>query len=117
MHAPPMQCHLPESVQFPDLTALKVIMTHLDVAVLIVQGAQVEQRLNPLFARLPDADEEPACVGHCGLPCCLNGEQPEVGILVRAIVVRHAGQHEAPGGGLQHQPLPCRHCAQRLHLD
>ena len=77
----------------------------LDVAELVVQIAQREQRFDALFPGLADPDQDAGRVGNRELSRHPHRRQPRVGILVRRAVVGVAGLEQSPGDALQHHPL------------
>ena len=89
----------------------------LDRAELAGDGPDREQRLGPLEPGLPDADQDAGGERHVEPAGVGEHSQPDLGVLVRAAVVRAARLGEQPpGGGLQHHPHARRDRLQPLQL-
>ncbi len=77
----------------------------LDMAPALVRGADGEQRLDALAARLADTDQQPGRERHAGAPGGLQGGEARGGRLVGRSEVRSATLGEALRRGLQHHAL------------
>ena len=88
----------------------------LDMAVALVQVADREQRVEPLGARLADADQDPARERHARLAGRRDRREPHLRALVRRAEMRAAARGERRGRALQHQPLRDADGAQREHV-
>ena len=88
----------------------------LDVSVLLAESPQREQRVDPLLARLPDPDEDPARERNRELTREPDRLQPASGDLVGRGPVRSALLSEPLGRRLEHDPHRGRDRPQRLEL-
>ena len=88
----------------------------LDVAVLAVQAGDRLQRLDPLLARLADADQDPGRERDAQLAREAQRLEPRGRLLVGRAEMRAAARGEPVGGGLEHDPLGGRHLAERRKL-
>ena len=86
------------------------------MAVPLVELADREQRIDPLLARLPDADEDPRREGDAQLPGQPERLQPHGRALVGRPEVRSSALGEPVGRRLEHDPLRGRDLAQRRQL-
>ena len=88
----------------------------LNVAVLLFQTADGEQRLDALAAGLADADEDSGGERHRQLARSGEGRKPHLRVLVRRAVVRPALLAQPPGHRFEHDPRRHRDFAQASQL-
>jgi hypothetical protein len=88
----------------------------LDVPVLLAERTQGEDGLDPLLARLPDADQDPARERDRELPRAADRLEAAGRRLVGRCPVRPASLPEPLCGRLEHDPHRRRHRPQRLEL-
>ena len=84
----------------------------LDVPVAFVQRTDREQCIDPLGARLPDADEDAGGKGNAKGAGASQRLESKGGALVGGGEVRTAAHAQSLGGALQHESLGCAHGAQ-----
>jgi len=82
----------------------------------VVQLAQSKKRVDALFARLADADQNARGEWHASFAGCADAREPRARMLVGRAVVGAAGFAQPLGDGFQHQPLGHGDRAQGSHV-